>query len=116
MVKKKEEKENIDKEDLLKKLQEEVEKLTAPQLMGQMASNLASLGFKFLGMPPENNSKYRDLKQAKLVIDGLDALMKVLEDSIAAEEIQVLKSALSNLQILYVKEAEKDKNMEEKKE
>jgi hypothetical protein len=98
------EEEKIDKEELLKKLQEELERLSVEKLMAQMAANLATIAFKHLGLPPEENDKYKDLSQARLAIDGLDALTKLLESRLSVEEIQVLKTALSNLQLLYVKE------------
>lgn len=106
----------LDREELFKKLQEELDKLTVDQLMAQMASNLASLSFKFLGLPPEKNEKFKDLKQARLAIDGLEAFTKLLEKKLSKAEIEVLKSALSNLQILFVKTSEIKSKKSEKEE
>lgn len=102
------EEEKIDKNELLKRLQEEMDKLTVPELMGQMAANLATVGFRHLGLPSEENAQYKDLNQSRLAIDGLDAFIKLLEKEISEEEVQVLKTALSNLQLLYVKESQAD--------
>lgn len=100
--------EKIDKEELLKKLEDQLSKMSVKDLMAQMAANLASLGFKHLGAG-EENKQFKDLEQAKLAIDGLAALYSVLENKLAKEEGSILKSALANLQFLYVQEKEKEK-------
>jgi uncharacterized protein YcbK (DUF882 family) len=99
--------EKIDKDKLLSELEERMEKLTVAQLMMQMAANLANLAFKHLGASDEKK-EFRDLKQAKLAIDGLSALNDLLRDELKKEEADFLASALTNLRFLYVEETQSD--------
>ncbi len=90
-------------EEMIKKLQEEIDKLTTKDIITQMMMSLSSLAYKKMGLPIWVNDKYKDKQQAKLAIDGFDALLKVLMDEVSAEERESLKSSLSNLQINFVK-------------
>jgi hypothetical protein len=97
------EKEEKKEEELIKELQEEIDKLTTKDIIIQMMMSLSSLAYKKMGLPVGVNDKYRDKQQAKLAIDGFDALLKVIVDEAGAEEMENLKSSLSNLQINFVK-------------
>jgi hypothetical protein len=90
-------------EEMIKKLQEEIDKLTTRDIITQMMMSLSSLAYKKMGIPIGVNDKYKDKQQAKLAIDAFDALLKVLMDEISAGENENLKSSLSNLQINFVK-------------
>jgi len=90
-------------EEMIKKLQEEIDKLTTGDIITQMMMSLSSLAYKKMGIPVGVNDKYKDKQQAKLAIDAFDALLKVLMDEISAGERENLKSSLSNLQINFVK-------------
>lgn len=68
-----------------------------------MMMSLSSIAYKKMGLPAGINDKYKDKQQAKLAIDGFDALFKVIMDEVTAEEKENLKSSLSNLQINFVK-------------
>lgn len=94
-------KELVDKEELLKDINEKLEDMSVKELISIMATDLASVGFRKLGMHDE---KQRDLKQAKLAIDALEALHGVLKTHLGEEEGTVLQSAISNLKMNYVKE------------
>ncbi|KKN17298.1 hypothetical protein LCGC14_0967280 [marine sediment metagenome] len=96
-------KELLDKEELLKDLNEKLEKMPAKELVSVMATDLASMAFRKLGMHDE---KQKDLAQAKLAIDSFEALFGVLKDQIEEKEKQVLESAQANLKMAYVKEKE----------
>jgi hypothetical protein len=99
----KEKEEKKKEEELLKELQEEIERLTTKDIITQMMMSLSSLAYKKMGIPAGVNDKYKDKQQAKLAIDGFDALLKVIIDEISAAEQENLKSSLSNLQINFVK-------------
>ena len=90
-------------EEMIKKLQEEIDKLTTGDIITQMMMSLSSLAYKKMGIPIGVNDKYKNKQQAKLAIDAFDALLKVLMDEISAGEKENLKSSLSNLQIHFVK-------------
>jgi len=90
-------------EELIKELQEEIDKLTTKDIITQMMMSLSSLAYKKMGLPVGVNDKFKNKQQAKLAIDGFDALLKVIMDEVSAEERENLKSSLSNLQINFVK-------------
>lgn len=90
-------------EEMMKKLQEEIDKLTTKDIITQMMMSLSSFAYKKMGLPVGVNDKYKDRQQAKLAVDGFDALLKVIMDEVSAEETENLKSSLSNLQINFVK-------------
>ena len=88
---------------LIKELQEEINKLTTKDIIMQMMISLSSLAYKKMGIPVGINDKYKDKQQAKIAVDGFDALLKVIMDEVGAEERENLKASLSNLQINFVK-------------
>lgn len=90
-------------EEMMKKLQEEIDKLTTKDIITQMMMSLSSFAYKKMGLPVGVNDKYKDRQQAKLAVDGFDALLKVILDEVSAKERENLKSSLSNLQINFVK-------------
>jgi len=90
-------------EEMIKKLQEEIDKLTTKDIITQMMMSLSSFAYKKMGLPVGVNDKYKDRQQAKLAVDGFDALLKVIMDEVSAEERENLKYSLSNLQINFVK-------------
>ncbi|GAG71852.1 unnamed protein product, partial [marine sediment metagenome] len=90
-------------EEIIKELQEEIDKLTTKDIITRMMMSLSSFAYKKMGIPVGVNDKYKDRQQAKLAVDGFDALLKVIIDEVSAEERENLKSSLSNLQINFVK-------------
>jgi len=90
-------------EEVLKELQEEIDKLTSKDIIIQMMMSLSSLAYKKMGIPAGVNDKYKDKQQAKLAVDSFDALLKVIQDEISAAEKENLRSSLSNLQLNFVK-------------
>ncbi len=100
---KKEEETKENQEELIKELQEEINKLATKDIIIQMMMSLSSLAYKKMGLPVEVNDKYKDKQQAKVAIDGFDALLKVIMDEVSEEERENLQSSLSNLQMNFVK-------------
>jgi hypothetical protein len=92
-----------EEEEMIKKLQEEIDRLTTKDIIVQMMMSLSSLAYKKIGIPIGVNDKYKDKMQAKLAIDCFDALLKTVSDEISGQENENLKSSLSNLQINFVK-------------
>ncbi len=90
-------------EEIIKELQEEIDKLTTKDIITRMMMSLSSFAYKKMGLPVGVNDKYKDRQQAKLAVDGFDALLKVIIDEVSAEERENLKYSLSNLQINFVK-------------
>ncbi|MES0341777.1 MAG: DUF1844 domain-containing protein [Candidatus Humimicrobiaceae bacterium] len=90
-------------EEMLKQLQEEIDRLTTKDIVTQMMMSLSSLAYKKMGIPVGVNDKYKDKEQAKMAVDGFDALFKVLKDELSASEAENLQSSLANLQLNFVK-------------
>lgn len=90
-------------EELIKELQEEIDRLTTRDIITQMMMSLSSLAYKKMGLPVGINDKYKDKQQARLAVDGFNALFKVIMDEVSAEERENLQASLSNLQINFVK-------------
>jgi len=92
-----------EEEELVKQLQEELDKLTTKDIIIQLMMSLSSIAYKKMGLPAGTNDKFKDKDQAKLAIDGFDALLKTLSDEISAQEKETLQSSLTNLQMNFVK-------------
>jgi len=92
-----------DQEEVLRKLQEEIDKLGTKDILTQMMMSLSSLAYKKMGLPAGTNDRFKNKEDAKLAIDAFDSLLKVLNDELSAEERENLNSSLSNLQLNFVK-------------
>ena len=90
-------------EEMINKLQEEIDKLSVKDVVMQIMMSLSSLGYKKMGLPVGTNDKYKDKVQAKIAVDSFEALLKVLDAEISAQEADNLRSSLSNLQLNFVK-------------
>ncbi len=85
----------------LRRLQEELEKLTVGDHLLYMMQSLSALAVGRLGLTPDTTGR-RDLEQARLAIDALKALVDVVEATRPAEEMAAHRSVLSQLQLSYV--------------
>lgn len=92
-----------EEEELISKLQEEIDKLTTKDIIIQMMMSLSSLAYKKMGLPVGTNDRFKDKAQAKLAVDCFEALLKAVENEVSAQERENLSSSLSNLQINFVK-------------
>jgi hypothetical protein len=90
-------------EEMINKLQEEIDKLSVKDVVMQIMMSLSSLAYKKMGLPVGTNDRYKDKVQAKIAVDSFEALLKVLEAEISAQEADNLRSSLSNLQLNFVK-------------
>ena len=90
-------------EEMIKQLQEEIDRLSTKDIISQMMMSLSSLAYKKMGIPVGVNDKYKDKQQAKMAVDSFDALLKVIKDDLSGEESENLQSSLANLQLNFVK-------------
>ena len=90
-------------EEMLKQLQDEIDRLTTKDIITQMMMSLSSLAYKKMGIPAGVNDKYKDKEQAKMAVDSFNALLGVLKDELSASEAENLQSSLANLQLNFVK-------------
>ena len=84
-------------------LREALNKLRISDLLVQSLSTASSLAFHRLA--PES----RDLKQARLGIEALRALVPVLRDSLPAEVTRDFEAVTANLQLAYAKAVEEER-------
>ena len=90
-------------EEMMKQLQDELDRLTTKDIVTQMMMSLSSLAYKKMGLPVGTNDKFKDSGQAKIAVDSFNALLQVITDEISAEEKENLKASLANLQLNFVK-------------
>jgi hypothetical protein len=99
-------------EELRAAYEEELSRITSTELMLQSAVSLLNLGGRRLGPPggaaPGEGAPRpgaRDLEQVRDAIDGVRALLGVLERRLS-KELGPLRDALSQLQLAYAREAQ----------
>ena len=81
----------------------ELRRITAPELILQTAASLVNVGAYRLGLAGGDPSE-RDLDQVRDAIDGVRALLPILERRGGAEQLAPLRDALSQLQLAYARE------------
>jgi hypothetical protein len=79
-----------------------VKQMKVADLLLSTAATLAQLGFAKLDEPT------RDLKQARLAIEGLRALLGVLEGAVPEEVLRDFNQVVANLQLAYASAAAPD--------
>ena len=90
-------------EEELAAIEAEMEKLSVDDVLLQTLVTLINLGARKAGLaaPPGEEAPKRDLEQTRQAIEGVRALLPLLEGR-HGEEIAPLKDALSRLQMAYV--------------
>ncbi len=96
------EEEELTEEELRRLIEEQLERVTVGQMVQQMMVTLASIGYQKMGLPEEVNLKYRDLDQARLAVDSLDALLKASGGKMPDDQLEPFRGTLSNLKLNYV--------------
>jgi hypothetical protein len=89
-------------EELRAAWEEQLRTLTPADLIVQCAVSLINLGGRRLGLDPGAAGE-RDLEQARDAIDGVRALLPLLERREEAQTLAPLREALSALQIEFSK-------------
>jgi hypothetical protein len=101
----------LSEEELRAAYEEELNRITSTDLMAQAAVSLLNLGGRRLGVggggpdSGEAPGAGRDLEQVRDAIDGVRALLEVLERRLS-NELGPLRDALSQLQFAYAREAQ----------
>ena len=94
-------------EELRAAYEAELSRITSADMMLQAAVSLLNIGSYRLAPPPaggEAQAGGRDLEQVRDAIDGVRALMEILERRVPAGELGPLRNALSQLQMAYARE------------
>jgi hypothetical protein len=89
-------------DELRAALEEQMRRITVPDVLIQTVVTLINLGGRRLGLagPPEQAGE-KDVEQARLAIEGARALLPLLPQ----EGLAPVRDALSQLQMAYVQEA-----------
>jgi len=94
-----------DSEEMRQQIEEALEQLSIAQYLLDMSIELASLAYLKMGIPPDVNAKFKDMEQARLAIDAVDALVQVLSDRIPEEAVNALTGTVDNLKMNFAKES-----------
>ena len=91
--------EHMSEEEMRARLEEELRRITVRDVLLQTIVSLVNLGGQRLGLTPDTED-LRDLEQARLAIEGVRALLPILEEQ-DAEQMRPVREALSQLQMAY---------------
>ncbi|MGH2902128.1 MAG: hypothetical protein ACRDK7_00820 [Solirubrobacteraceae bacterium] len=83
----------------------ELSRITSADMILQSAVSLLNLGGRRLGLTPGSEGE-RDLEQVREAVDGVRALLEILERRTPAQELRPLRDALSQLQMAYARAAQ----------
>jgi hypothetical protein len=96
-------------EELRAAYEAEISRLTSTDMILQAVVSLLNVGGHRLGFSSEGgmtaDESSRDLEQVRDAIDGVRALMGILERREPPESLRPLRDALSQLQMAYAREA-----------
>jgi hypothetical protein len=97
-------------EELRAAYEAELSRITSAEMILQSAVSLLNLGGRRLGpigdRPAPGSEGERDLGQVRDAVDGVRALLEILERSTPAQELRPLRDALSQLQMAYARAAQ----------
>jgi hypothetical protein len=88
-------------EELRAALEEEMRRVTVDDVLLQSAVSLVNLGGRKAGLAPGTEGE-RDVGQVQAAIEGVSALLPVLEAR-GREEVKPIRDALSQLQMAYAR-------------
>jgi hypothetical protein len=91
--------EHLSEEEMRARLEEELRRITVHDVLLQTVVTLVNLGGQRLGLTPDTEDM-RDLDQARVAIEGVRALLPLLEER-HAEQVRPIRDALSQLQMAY---------------
>jgi hypothetical protein len=97
--------ESPSEEELREAYAAELRRISSADLILQTAASLINVGAYRLGLAGGDPAD-RDLEQVRDAIDGVRALLPILERRGDAEQLRPLREALSQLQLAYAREAQ----------
>lgn len=89
-------------EELRAQLEEELRRITVRDVLLQTVVSLVNLGGQRLGLS-EATRDLRDLDQVRLAIEGVRALLPLLEQE-EPQQVAPIREALTQLQMVYARE------------
>ena len=82
--------------DQLEQLREQLASVSAADVVAEAAMSLIALTYVRLGIPPEQHERFRDLDQARLLVDALGGMLTAADGRLGAPEPS-LRDALASL-------------------
>lgn len=89
-------------EELRAAYEAEIKKIRVEQILLEQLVTLINLGMRRTGMQPGTEDE-RDPAQVRTAIEGVRALLPLVEDGVGAEQTSAIRQALSQLQLAYVR-------------
>jgi Domain of unknown function (DUF1844) len=86
--------------DVLAQMREQLASVSPGDIVAEAAVPLVTLAYVRLGLPPNENERYRDLDAARLLIDALNGLLDGVRGRLGPVEGE-LRKALADLQLGY---------------
>lgn len=86
--------------DQLEQLREQLASVSAGDVVAEAALSLIALAYVRLGVPPEQHERFRDLDDARLLVDALGGMLAATEGRLGAPEPS-LREALANLRMAF---------------
>jgi hypothetical protein len=90
--------------DQLEQLREQLASVPAGEVVAEAAVPLITMAQMRLGLPAEHNARFRDLGDARLLVDALGGLLAATEGRLGAPEPS-LRNALANLRLAFAEAA-----------
>ena len=90
--------------DQLEQLREQLASVAAEDVVAEAALSLIALAYVRLGIPPEQHARFRDLDQARLLVDALGGILSVTDGRLGPPEAG-LRDALANLRMAFAEVA-----------
>ena len=97
--------EELAQEAVARELAEELRRLRVEDVLVNTLVHVSSIGYRRLGLTEESREE-RDLPQAALAIETMQALVPVLEDFLPEELVKGFEKQIANLQLAYAKAAQ----------
>ena len=86
--------------DQLEQLREQLASVSAADVVAEAAMSLIALAYVRLGIPPEQHERFRDLDQARLLVDALGGMLTATDGRLGAPEPS-LRDALASLRMAF---------------
>ena len=103
--------EELNEEAIARELAEELRKLRVEDVVVNTLVHVSSIGYRRLGLTEDSRDE-RDLPQAALAIETMQALVPVLKDFLPQELVASFEEQIANLQLAYAKAAKESSGAE----
>ncbi len=91
-------------EEAMRQLREELAAAPVGDVVAQAAAHLATFAYVRLGLPPEQNQRFRDLDAARVLIDAFGGLIDGARGRLGQGETE-LRQVLAELRMTYARMA-----------